>query len=209
MLIMGDINRVKVYSLSELEKKEKVEVFLSNEFDIFNISGVDSRDKSFYKSCIKEVKNKNSTEYSSKCTLSNHKYTEYNNKCTLSNHKCTEYSSKCTLSNHKYTEYNSKCTLSNHKCTCPIQIFKQIRYITAKDVTVYRNGKCTLDTAQIGYIIPRNSAFGRDYSDILLLIRQIIRSKKEFISLPFEFFTTWIGLNIGIVIILYIERYII
>ncbi|OAG33654.1 hypothetical protein NEIG_02062 [Nematocida sp. ERTm5] len=195
MLIMGDINRVKVYSLSELEKKEKVEVFLSNEFDIFNISGVDSRDKSFYKSCIKEVKNKNSAEYNNKCTLSNHKYAEYN--------------THSTLSNHKYAEYNNKCTLSNHKCTCPIQIFKQIRYITAKDVTVYRNGKCTLDTAQIGYIIPRNSAFGRDYSDILLLIRQIIRSKKEFISLPFEFFTTWIGLNIGIVIILYIERYII
>ncbi|KAI5160423.1 hypothetical protein NEAUS03_1126 [Nematocida ausubeli] len=160
MLIMGDINRVKIYTLSELERKEKLELVLANEFDIFAMTGLDAKDKPFYKSCIKEVMKKNPSAY-------------------------------------------------NHKCNCPIQKFKQVRYIAAKDVIAYRSGKCNLDSAQIGYIMPRNSAFGRDFRDLLLLARQIVISRKESISMPFEFFTTWIGLNIGIVILLYIERYLI
>ncbi|KAI5190856.1 hypothetical protein NEMIN01_1258 [Nematocida minor] len=159
MLIMGDMDRVKIYTLSELEKKEKLEMVLANEFDIFSMTGVDPKDKEFQKTCIKEVMRQNPSGY-------------------------------------------------NHKCNCPVQKFKQVKYIPAKDVIAYNSGKCSLDVAQIGYLVPRNSAFGKEFRGLLLLVRQIIISKKETISVPFEFFTTWLGLNVCIVCLLYMEKYI-
>lgn len=159
MLIIGDTDRVKVYTLEELEKKEKLEHLLKSEFDIFAMTGIDPKDKDYQKSCIKEVIKRIPSGF-------------------------------------------------NHKCQCPIQKIKQVKYISAKDVITYRSGKCTLDATEIDYLIPRNNAFGKEFRDLLLLVRQIIVTKKDSPSIPFEFFTTWLGMNICVIGLLYIEKYI-
>ncbi|KAH9385904.1 uncharacterized protein NEMAJ01_0800 [Nematocida major] len=160
MRILGDIERVKVYTLQELEKKEKLEMVLASEFDIFAITGLDPNDREFHRTCIREVIRKNTSVY-------------------------------------------------NHKCTCPIQKFKQVRYVSAKDLITYLNGKCNLDAFQVGFIMPKNTAIGKDFSELLLLIRQMMISRKESVSITFEFFTVWMGLNISTIILLYMERYIV
>lgn len=159
MVIVGDTDRIKIYTLSELEKKEKLELFFANEFNIFSMTGIDPKDKEHQKTCIKEVIKKIPSRF-------------------------------------------------NHKCQCPIQKIKQIKYIAAKDVIAYKSGKCNLDETEIDYLIPKNNAFGKEFRDLLILVRQTIISKKETISIPFEFFTKLIGVNICVLGLLYIEKYI-
>ncbi|OAG29062.1 hypothetical protein NEDG_01201 [Nematocida displodere] len=157
MRIIGDIDRAKIYTISELEKKEHLEAVLSTECDILNILGLDKKAKRERKEAINKV-------------------------------------------------IHSHTNVCDAVCTCIIKPFTQLKIISLKELITYANGKCNLGGAQIGYIIPRNTALGKEFRSLLLLVRQIVLSKKEVTSTPIDFFAVWLGINILIVLVTVLER---
>lgn len=94
----------------------------------------------------------------------------------------------------------------NGRCKCKPHNFKQQRLISFRELVTYTCGKCDLVKVEKGYIIPRDTALRREFSNLLILIRQIIISEKNFESTPLEFFALWLGTSIFIIMILYFER---
>ncbi|KAI5186019.1 hypothetical protein NEHOM01_1222 [Nematocida homosporus] len=159
MRIIGDTDRTQVYTLAELEKKERLESVLATECDIFNFLGLDPKDKETRREAISKVMKKHAKKHD-----------------------------------------------RTGKCKCPIKKFKQRRMISLREYITYNSGKCDLDGAEVGYIIPKNTALGMEFRSLLILIRQIVISEKNSGSTPIEFFAMWLAINIFIVIFLYFER---
>ncbi|KAI5171180.1 hypothetical protein NEFER03_0582 [Nematocida sp. LUAm3] len=158
MRIIGDGDRNRIYTLSEMEKKEKMEIVLSTECDIMHLLKMDPKDKEIRRESIESV-----------------------------------------IKGPERRKHKSNCN-------CPVIPFKQTKYLSLKGMTAHNSGRCNLDGTQIGYIVPRNTALGKEFRSLLLLLRQMVLVEKSSDSTSIEFFALWLAVNIVIIVFLYIER---
>jgi len=157
MRIIGDINREKIYTLAELEKKERIENVFATHCDILKLLEIDPSDRELRKYHILKVINK------------------HNNICT------------------------------RKKCTCALKSTRQVRYISIKNLIRKICGKQDIEKEQI-VDISRTTALGKDFKNLILLVRKIVLFKEEALTTPVDFFVVWLTVNLSIIFIIFLER---